>query len=433
MDKYVEIVDTPSAGYIWGEDNKWVNNDNQTIVVPAEGPEVRDALRDARRFTGEDLGLKPKDPGYETEGHHTAHHQSPTLHDSWQGAVDQGGEQVNAEELGKTSGMKVDNDARTYNEGGNMLVGTLPNGQPYGVIGRDGVLTSTFLLEKLYAKDASKVPEFDPANIAARLKKLGLDASPLNADNKLLLELTLKRLQAVDASKTEDDAKDFLAKLDIAKDVMAKDVGIPRNNIAFVPQPEFHIDMFMRPLGPGQVMISDYDATIKFLEDAKKKATPGSWEEREIDSMLQDARDKKAAMQPIVDEIAKQLKAAGLEVVRAPGAMEGEMDSGSTRHVNFMNAIPGTSQGSNQQYYVTNYTSLQPLREAFEEYMKDQGIEKVYWVGDQGGGQHSKSASEQSLDDMGGLDCRDVHAMAPPSPANDIPDQSCLIPDRRTI
>ncbi|MEZ0368871.1 MAG: hypothetical protein ACAI44_07270, partial [Candidatus Sericytochromatia bacterium] len=422
LDKFVEIKVTPHSGYVWGEDNKWINNDNKTIVVPAKGPEVNDALGDAQLFTGHDLSLKPGDPGYATEGHHTAS-TTGAVPEAWQGAVNSRGHQTDAEELGKAPGLNLQKNTRTYNEGGNMLVGTLPSGQPYAVIGRDGVLTSTFLLERKFAAKASDVPEFAPDKVKDRRAKLGLDATPLSADNKLLVDQTLARLQAVDASKTEDDAKNFLAKMDITKDVMAQDVGIPRNNIAFVSQPEFHVDMFMRPLGPGQVLVNDYKETVKLLEVAKKKAVPGSWEEKEIDSMITDAKAKQAAMQPVIDEIVKQLGASGmnLDVRRAPGSMEGKMTTvpAATRHVNFMNAIPGTSTGSNQQYYITNYTSLKPLREAFEEYAKGQGVEKVYWVGDEGGGELTKSASERSLDGSGGLDCRDNHAMRE---ANENPD-----------
>ena len=52
---------------------------------------------------------------------------------------------------------------------------------------------------------------------------------------------------------------------------------------------------------------------------------------------------------------------------------------------------------------------MQVLRDAFEERMKAQGIDKVYWIGDSNGGQNSDSGSETSLAYMGGMDCRENH------------------------
>jgi hypothetical protein len=85
------------------------------------------------------------------------------------------------------------------------------------------------------------------------------------------------------------------------------------------------------------------------------------------------------------------------------------LDEMFTRHVNFMNAIPGTTDGTNQQYYMTNYTSIAPLRKAYEAYLKNKGVESVRWIGDDGGGQSTRSASEESLLLFGGLDCRENH------------------------
>ena len=92
--------------------------------------------------------------------------------------------------------------------------------------------------------------------------------------------------------------------MDICKDIFAQETGIPRQNLAFVSQPGFHVDMHMRPLAPGQILLNDYEKSIEFLENAKKTVQPDSVEAREIEAMLTDTRAKKDQMQPIVDEIA---------------------------------------------------------------------------------------------------------------------------------
>ena len=76
---------------------------------------------------------------------------------------------------------------------------------------------------------------------------------------------------------------------------------------------------------------------------------------------------------------------------------------------NFMNAIPGTKEGTNEQFYMTNATSIKPLQKAYEAYLKNKGVEKIEWIGDTGGGEFDRTMSESSLQASGGLDCRENH------------------------
>lgn len=478
LEKYVEVLPADKSDYIWAEDNKWLSADGTTIRTT---PEIsRGALTKLDRFTTA-LKLKPGDPGFAREGHHTAaqKHNDPGSDEfpsglveegSAQGAVASRKEHLSAQALAKATGKKVVT-TRTYNEGGNMLVGTLPNGQPYGVVGRDGVLVSVFHLQEEYNKNPAKVPEFAPANVAKRMGTMTFDADEVAQTIQQLTSAGMMPAAATTPAKKENEAKLFLAKVDLVKDIYAADTEIPRDQLIFVPQPDFHVDMHMRPAGPGQIMVNDFKANIALIDDALKRATPGSWEAKQLQSMRDHAAKMDAVMGPVIDEIAKKSKEGGLEVVRAPGVMEGQFDgvditpttevdlgrgnvvqvgrvlglssnkqftreelgkallakAGAsptdddraiidyvldelfTRHVNFMNAIPGTKDGTNEQFYMTNFTSIKPLREAYEAYLKSKGIESVQWIGDDGGTRLNRSASEQSLQLMGGLDCRENH------------------------
>jgi len=462
----VDIRLTPHAGYIWAEDNKWVKVDGTVTTTPAlrRIPGMAPpALDKAQAFTDANLGQAPGTPG--SEGHHTAALPSNDPHNllpdnpatSWRGAVTIRDQEINANELGQSVNGRPADVTRTYNEGGNMLTGTKPNGESYAVVGRDGLLLSAFHLE-----DTSD-PVFDAAKVDARIKAMGLDQpfASLPKATQAEIDVTIKRLKAAgetfpDLAAERKRATEFLAKIDLTKDLFAQDIGVDRKNLTFVAQPDFHIDMHMRPLGPGQMMINDFDANLKLLTEAKKKATPGSWEDKELDTMIDHAKKMKAVLGPVMDQIAQELKDSGLEVIRAPGVMEAQMaqapvekdsDVGTflglaadktydqatlkaelmakgitdpvlaevltqtfKRHVNFMNAVPGTSNGSNKQFYMTNATSLPSLTAAYEDYLKQtHGIETVYWLGGDGGGPSSRSASEQSLDASGGLDCRENH------------------------
>ncbi|MCR5411968.1 MAG: hypothetical protein K6E76_03040 [Patescibacteria group bacterium] len=45
-----------------------------------------------------------------------------------------------------------------------------------------------------------------------------------------------------------------------AKKQIAKDLGLSLDQIIFIPQFDFHIDMFYRPLHNGEIGVPDYEA-----------------------------------------------------------------------------------------------------------------------------------------------------------------------------
>ena len=467
FDKHVEIIEADKQDYVWAEDNKWLSADGSTIRTT---PELSGAAQDKWMAFTTGQALKPGDAGYAQEGHHTAGQEAadphsgefPTGHidaDSFMGAVTQDKEHLSAQALAKATGKNVVT-TRTYNEGGNMLAGTLPNGQPYGVIGRDGVLVSAFHLQEQFDANPKSVPEFDPKNVDARMGTMAFDSAEVKNTIEKLESAGLMKAKAKDIKAREKEAKQFLAKLDLVKDIFAEDTKVPRDQLIFVSQPDFHVDMHMRPVAPGQIMVNDFDENIKLIDDALKKTPKGSPEEKQLLSMRSHATDMKKSLGPVMDQIKKQAEQGGLKVTPAPGVMEGQfekvtikktdgvasliglsadkdmtrkelgeaimkkmpgasdrdrrrvdrfLDDLYTRHVNFMNAIPGTNDGTNEQFYMTNYTSIGPLRAAYEAYLTEKGVEKVHWMGDDGGGPNQRSASEWSLQAMGGLDCRENH------------------------
>jgi hypothetical protein len=521
LPNYMEVLEADNADYIWSEDNKWLSVDGTKIHT---SPDISRATSfKLRRFTTHKLstGLDVR------EGHHSAgldgndtpddtHPRGMVEETAAQGQVDQyeygedpqpgqpqGKPHLSAAALAKATGKTVIPN-RTYNEGGNMLVGTRPDGQPYAMIGRDGLLLSTFNLEEEYANETDptkkKAHEFSPDNVKARRDSMKFDPSELAATKERLEDIYShpptppaaitstapddkqaydEMKAAYDKAKKQFDSEQaefnkdkdeftrrFLAKVDITKDIFARDTQVPRKDLIFVPQPDFHVDMHMRPLAPGQVMVNDFDKDIELIDAALKLATKGSWEEKQLLTMKENAKRSQKAMGPVIKEIEKQLKDAGLEVVPAPGVMEADMDNtwtadptaplGSdseqaasdlglatpksftrkelgqaykahfpggppprlggimdrnfTRHANFMNAVPGTKDGTNQHFYMTNATSIKPLQKAYEAYLKGLGVENIEWIGGTGGGgEFDLSASEVSLDAQGGLDCRENH------------------------
>lgn len=438
LDQVVKFVASNPGGSTWAEDNKWLTGDGTVVTLP----DADQALARLSHFTQADTGAQPGEIG--SEGHHTAGRaefdpEDLVPHYATQGAVSGNAESpayrtgvvndanrdeyLNAQALAKAQGSPL-RTTRFYNEGGNMLVGSLPNGEPYAVIGRDGLIVSTFQLEALFAAHPEQVPEFAPTREQAALAGLGLNQpfETLSAGQRSLVDQTWQRLQASgeayqNPAANRQRALQFLARLELSKDVFAKDLALPKQQLIFVAQPEFHIDMHLRPLAPGQILINDFEANDKLLAAALSKAPADSWEAHELESMRERNGRIQSVMEPVMRQIESQLKAGGLEVVRAPGVMQGLMHhpdpslppEDQVRRVNFMNAIPATRPGSHQQIYLTNYTSLAPLREAYADYLRQEhGIDTLYWIGI-GGGEQTKSPSELSLDLEGGLDCRENH------------------------
>lgn len=398
----LKIVSTDRAGYEWAEDNKFftIGGEVKTIPYLPKNESIIDALNYAKTY------IRPDSPYFAQEGIHSvggSELDSDNLveREAMQGAVNDRKEMEPAKQLGKALNEKV-TTTRTYNEGGNMVVGTLPNGDSYAVLGRDATLVSTFKLEKDYENNKDIVPEFSPENIKRQVDQL----DSVGYFTETMIKETIDKLNSANQiSKGTDPterAKEFLAKTKIVEnEIFPKDLGISKDNLIFVPQPEFHIDMQMRPLKPGQILLNDFDENIKLLESAKKKVTKGSPEELEIKKMITNSKKMRSVMSPVMIQIEAKLKAQGIEVIKAPGVMESDK-----RKVNFMNAVPGSTIGSNRQFYMTNYTGLKPLREAFEEHMKKQDVDKIYWMGDTVDAK-GISGSEHSLDFQGGMDCRE--------------------------
>lgn len=405
MSQNLRITMTEEGGFEWAEDNKFITNSGDIKTIPKLSEEFKPELR-SLAFS---MGFSPdkKSGSYSKEGIHTIglpENDTNGLVDEKanHGAVSEKNANLDAEDLGKALNKKVDY-TKTYIEGGNMLNGALPNGESYTVIGRDSVLTSVFNLERSMQNDSLSVPEFSTVNVN---KKIG-EMNKKGTFTKELINETIQKLQSADSigqgvDKTQR-AKEFLAKIEITeKEIFPQDIG--SDKLIFIPQPDFHIDMHMRSVKPGVVMINDFDANIDLLKKAKANTKKDSWEDQEIDSMIENSQKMKKIMSPIMNEISKNLEQSGIKVIKAPGVIEGK-----TKKVNFMNATQGTSLGTNKQYYMSNFSTIKPIMDEFEKYIKSQGIDKVYWMGNTGGSEVTASGSEKSLNNYGGMDCRENH------------------------
>lgn len=391
LDQVVDVVPEQAFTSVWGEDNKILANAADPtkpvkVVVP---PDISDrTLSRAEAFTA-DEGYHPFRPGF-------------------QGAVDQRREPDAAVEKAGRLGREVVR-GRAYIEGGNLLTGVTSDGKPFGLLGRDSVVITAFhLLEK------GGVPRRELDEARSRLRSAGqLDDAAIEKTARKLIGIEGgwgTRLTADRLARGET----FLALLEVARNRACEDLGLDPERLVVLTQPEFHIDMHMRPMAPGEVLVNRPEATMAALEEAYRDPEATDWQRREMVSMYRNAQTDARELGPVYDQIFDELRGAGLIPIAAPGVFHG-----STRQANFMNGVPGTTDAG-ELYYLTNASSIRPLEKVFAGFMAKLGVARTELLGGEGAGARTLSASEQSLELAGGLDCREVDHAGRLPPKNDL-------------
>lgn len=227
--------------------------------------------------------------------------------------------------------LEIDNSSKYYGtsylEGGNVLNTLSKDGKPSAVIGE--------------------------SSIAYTLNVMGLDNTPENIIK--------------------------------AKAQIAEDLGLSIQNITFIPQYDFHIDMLYHPLANGEIAIPDFDEAIKIL---KENTITGMSEEEKNKRIttLEQLRDNTASIR---EEAEDKLKSSGYKVVKIPCFTIDNKDK-----TNFMNGVGGTSSKTGDKFFITNKSEYADLQDIVAGYFKKAGIDKVYFV-----------STTNFLGNKGGIDC----------------------------
>lgn len=157
------------------------------------------------------------------------------------------------------------------------------------------------------------------------------------------------------------------------KKSIAKDYNIKAKNIIQIPQQDFHLDMFMRPIGYPYVLVNNPELV---REKIKELNTDGKFDELEK-TFLKNEQERQN-LYANHKKVIKALKKIGF----IPIEVAGVFGSG----VNFMNAI--VNQHSNgKMTYITNGTmSINGKKNVFQEIFEQElrqkapDIEKVYFI-----------------------------------------------------
>lgn len=219
----------------------------------------------------------------------------------------------------------------SYLEGGNVLNTISKDGQPSAIIGE--------------------------GSIGASLKLMGLENTPENVEK--------------------------------VKNQIAEDLNIKRENLTFIPQFDFHIDMLYHPLHNGEIAVPDFDEAIKILKENNIESINEDCGEEGKEYMISRLEALKIRTQSTREEAEDNLKSAGYKLVKIP-----YFTGIIANTTNFMNGVGGTSKKTGQTYYITNKSEFPELQELVEPYLKAAGIDKVYYV-----------STDEYLYLMGGIDC----------------------------
>ncbi len=146
---------------------------------------------------------------------------------------------------------------------------------------------------------------------------------------------------------------------DVNLDTISRIYKIPKKNIIIMPQPEFHLDMALRPVGYPYILVND----PKLVEENIKK-----YGSKLPEDMLENYQDSRKNNKYIsCDETIKILEAEGFKPIRIAG------DYGFKKNgMNYINAIVNKNPDGSISY-ITNSgrnTDYEILDKIFEEDLK---------------------------------------------------------------
>lgn len=370
----LKTITVPGVEYVWTEDIAEIGLDRSVRMTARFGDRAllrRSLFVDRIRRFGSDVTAAeleafrqlPEVPGHPPgELSRELIRRFPDILFTIQGVVERDQGQEVAAAIAAARGIDL-REATTYLEGGNVLLGTLPNGEPYALVGRDSVAVSHALLERHAGHMVNEV------------------------DVKLAI---------------------------------AGDLGVGATRLFLVEQPGvFHLDMAMTLLAPGTVLMNDaveaFRLQAQWLREDHERWRPrrtpttpdgvythdlalwreaGETMERTIANLWKyTERFARAESRAMAD-----LEGTGLRVLRVPGRFLHPARPWDRDAMNFLNGEAGTS-ARRGTFFVTLGGDARAERVIAERLLRpDTGLDRVYFG--------PRLPSRDSLWEKGGVGCR---------------------------
>ena len=153
--------------------------------------------------------------------------------------------------------------------------------------------------------------------------------------------------------------------------------NIKPQNIHFIPQQDYHLDVTMRPIGFPYILVDDPQLALKHLNEIN--VDDNTWLEKEkmkIDLENNDLGYRR--MYSSCDEVINKLKNLGFKPIRIAGVWSDE--------INFMNAIINKHQDGKISYITNSSKCKSPfkskLQEIFEQDLRKAipNLDKIYYI-----------------------------------------------------
>lgn len=149
-----------------------------------------------------------------------------------------------------------------------------------------------------------------------------------------------------------------------AKNQIAQDLGLKPENITYIPQFDFHIDMSYRPLGNGEIAVPDYEEGVKLLKETEIKGM----DEKSKQELITKLEEFSAKSADIREDAINTLSGKGYKIIKIPS-----FSTDSDSEINFMNGVGGTSK-TGSRFYITNNSGYPELNEAVQKYFQNAGV-----------------------------------------------------------
>jgi len=270
-----------------------------------------------------------------------------------------------AMEFGQRFGFKT-RPADASFECGNVFLGKKPDGEQFVLVGDQTMMSPDDMLKEL-----NKIHGGD-------LRKMFAMVAQFHGGNKEAIYNVVR--QKVPA--------------EVLKQKAVKAFRIESENVYVVPQTNYHLDTFIRPVGYPYVLVNDPEFALKNLEelagelsqDPLRSEADFQYLLRLHESTKREAKRLREKYGNSADDVVKYLEAQDFKPIRI-GAVYGE-GKGETNccDINFINAFVH-KRPDGQLAYITNGTTQNNVDRRLEEMFKKQlgekapcGVAKVHFV-----------------------------------------------------
>lgn len=281
-------------------------------------------------------------------------------------------------------------ESRLYFEGGNCFEITAMDGKPRYVFGRDlSIVTHQVLrIDQWFATPDPNRPNTSYLNESLLLSKYSTDVNKLYLEGKIPdlidkeaaltsklltdddIEIVLREMAAMgllkvfsfdtqaDKVKGRTIATRYLAQHEFVKNrIFPAEIGCSAEQVVFVEQPAYHLDLMIAPGPKGSLFVQDFDEAVAVLNMINENAVALQISEvdiSELEHFIATTAKLGNELKPVLGEVKRELQEAGFHLIPTPGAFYGYNAALKTQNINFLNCLTGFSPKTKHYYYIAS-------------------------------------------------------------------------------